>query len=399
MKFHAGWGQTTEQGIRDQLKQKNSRIGDCSGPGPIFPFLVLRRKRFLFILFALLIASTGSAKNLKLNFAQVVVGDSYVTVIDLVNNGTAIFYGALELRDNQGNFLTASINGTRDSAYLLSIQPKATQRLRLTRTGSTVAGHALIWDNLAPGSENYSQQINGSLFFQFLDGTTLLDSVGVSPSLPTEQFYFPAEYSSQALTGIALSEATGATVAGTVRAISDAGVLVATAPLTLFPWNHQAVFVNQILAVPTGFRGTVQIETSAPVYPLALRMEGNQFSTLPVIPTVSLYDFTINLPDGRAFRGETTFSISDNSVNGFIRFTNPAQDAGVTMLPLKGAGMAGDFIASTRAAIASRTAFITIYSDLTQPIKTSMDNIMGHVFWSEYGALPLSGTFTAIRRR
>jgi hypothetical protein len=358
----------------------------------------MRRPLFFFFIM-LWMASTASAKNLKLTFAQVAVGDQYVTLIDLMNNGVSTFSGMLELRDSNGNFLTASINGVQDSAYFLSILPKATLRVRVTRAGTTVSGTAFVWDNLAEGAENYSQQIQGNLIYQLLDGATLLDSFGVSPSPPMEHFYLPAEYSGQVLTGLALSEATGATISGTIRAVSDFGVLVATAPLTLFPWSHKALFINQAIVVPMGFKGTIQVETSLPVCPLALRMEGNQYSTIQVTPTVSIYDFTISLQDGRSFRGVTAFSISDNSVDGSIRFTDPAQDAGITMLALKGAGIAGSFSASTRAVISSRTAYITIYSDVSQPIRTTMDSISGRVLWSEYGALPLMGSFSGVRRR
>jgi hypothetical protein len=360
---------------------------------------VAMRKRLSLLMFLLVTANTGSAKNLKLTFAQVPVGDQYSTVIELINNGVSTFNGTLELRDSQGNFLKASINGIQDSAYFLNLLPKSSQRVRVIRAGATVSGHAFVWDNLAAGAENYSQQIQGNLYFQFLNGNTLLDSVGVPPSPPMEHFYLPAEYSSQVFTGLALSEATGATISGTMRAVTDSGVLVATAPLTLFPWNHQALFINQAINVPTGFKGTIQVETSLPVYPLALRMEGNQFSTIPVTPASSIYDFTISLPDGRVFRGETSFSISDNSVDGLIRFTDPAQDPGVTMLGLKGTGISGDFSASTRVVISSRTVYITIYSDGAQPIRTTMDYISGRVLWSEYGAFPLAGSFAGVRRR
>lgn len=356
-------------------------------------------RRYPFLLFLFLIAETGAAKNLKLTFAQVVVGDQYATVIDLINSGVSTFYGMLELRDNQGNFLKASINGIQDSAYFLTIQPKATQRLRLSRAGATVPGHAFVWDNLNTGAEDNSQQIRGNLFFQFLSGSTLLDSVGVSPSPPMEHFYFPAESTSQALTGIALSEANGNTITGMMRAISDAGLQVAAGSFTLFPWSHKSFFLNEALLVPNGFKGTVAVETSLPVHALALRMEGDQFSTIQVIPATSIYDFSITLPDGRVYRGETAFSISDNLVDGSIRFTNPAQDAGITMLGLKGTGISGDFSASTKVVISSRTDYITIYSDGSQPIKTTMDSISGRVFWSEQGALPLSGSFTGVRRR
>jgi hypothetical protein len=146
--------------------------------------------------------------------------------------------------------------------------------------------------------------------------------------------------------------------------------------------------------IPVGFRGTIQVETNAHVYALALRMEGSQFSTIQVSPFRSIYDFTINLTDGRVFRGEMTFGIGGGAVDGNIEFTNPPTDQSTS---LSGPGVAGSFLASCVVLFSSTQGAMVAFSG--SPIRTYVDNINELVLWAENNRTLSGGQFTAIRRK
>ncbi|MBW1811982.1 MAG: hypothetical protein JRJ87_27605 [Deltaproteobacteria bacterium] len=162
----------------------------------------------IMIVLALIVrGGPAQAQNMIMDFPQIAVGDQYVTIIDLWHKGSETFVGDLHIYDDQASFLPVRINGTPVSAaYKLSIPAGTVLRLQITSTGETKAGHAIIFDRLTESNINLDQQITGTLVFQFVDGSYLLDSVGVIPGPLTEHFHFLCEYTDNILTGFALSD-------------------------------------------------------------------------------------------------------------------------------------------------------------------------------------------------
>ncbi len=349
------------------------------------------------ITFLALYPATALSANLRGGFPQVVVGDQYVTLLDFTNKGVQWFYGDLAIRDDEGTFLPVDINGERVFGnYALLIPPGNSIRLKVTQSGPTVVGHAMVWDREPAGKADFDPQIEGTAIFQFKDGNRMLDSVGLIDSETLEHFYFLAEYSNEVFTGLALSEQFGNPVSIAIRAFSDNGALVDEKTWTLVKYGHQSFFIHERLSLPKGFRGTIEVQASKPIRATALRMEGTQFSTIAVSPFQAIFDLEIQLSNGRKFEAESTFSISDGTVRGFFRYLNPSADSGLENLIITGGGGEGNFLANTHASFGGRAVILTL---LSPSVRTDADTISGTVIWNEEFSLTVRGTFSGKRRK
>lgn len=349
------------------------------------------------IVFLALYPSTALSANLRGGFPQIVVGDQYVTLLDFTNKGVQWFYGDLAIRNDSGTFLPVDINGQRVFGdYPLLIPPGNSIRLKVTQSGPTVAGHAIVWDRGPEGKADFDPQIDGTAVFQFKDGDRILDSVGLIDSGTLEHFYFLAEYSNEILTGLALSEPFGNPVSIAIKAFSDNGALVDERTLTMLKYGHQSFFIHEKLSLPKGFKGTIEIQSSKAIRATALRMEGTQFSTIGVSPFRAIFDLDIQLSNGRRFEAESTFSISGGTVKGFFRYLNPPADSGSESIIITGGGGEGNFFANTYASFGGRAVILTL---LSQSVRTAADTISGSVIWNEEFSLTVRGTFTGKRRK
>lgn len=374
---------TREVSMRYIPSKNQFRAGKC--------YKISNRTWILFLL--LLFPKAVLAEYLRLVFPQVVVGDAYTSTIDLTNKGLETFLGDLSVGDDAGYYLPISINGLSVSGkYALNIPPGSVQRFRLTRSGPTVAGHAMVYDRRTATTIGVSDQINGTLVFQWKSGNTLLDSIGVPSSDQLQHFYFIAEYNGDTSTGIALSEPIGRTVTVTLRATLDSGQLIDSRILTLEPFNHQAFFVNQKLTVPLGFRGTVEVEATDTIGAIALRLEGTQYSAIPVLPFSKIYDFTITLSDGRTYRGEMTYLYDSEYISGRIRFTSPTSD-NPSAIYLAGLG-SWDLFSFFTATEFGKVPILVV----GVPSFSPSESLSGIVGWFE-PSRSYTGTFTATRRR
>ena len=166
----------------------------------------MSRKFLVSLLVVLWSAQFISASNQRGGFAQIAVGDEIQSVVDLTNQGTATFFGFLGVIGDSGLFLPVRIDGVLTSDYFIfEIPPGNTIRYTLTRSGQAVSGHLLIGDRFPEGTVNLDAQISGTLTYRFLDGATLADSIGVPMSDFVEHFFFLAERTSTARSGLSVS--------------------------------------------------------------------------------------------------------------------------------------------------------------------------------------------------
>jgi hypothetical protein len=365
---------------------------------------MLARLLLLLPLLALWNAEGVLAANLKLDFPQIALGDVFNTTIDLANKGTETFVGDLEIRGDLGGFLSVSINGVPVSGqYALSIPAGAAQRFAVTRAGGLVAGHALVWDRSNYQDQSFNQQVNGSLVYQWKDGTTLLDSIGVVPSPYMEHCYFVAESTSTVFTGLALSEFSGSSFNVTLKAKNSSGAQIGTSKtVSMTPFSHTAVFIHELFTLPADFRGTVEIESPTAVAAVVLRMEGIQFSTSAVAPYRVAYDITMSnwLPAGVDYTAEGTISVTGGLIDGLLRLISPAPDAAAKTVPLLGRLEGGTMVASGLTQVGGQATLISLSA--TPPVHTYSPQITGQaILLIQSGATAnvRLGTFLAQRRQ
>jgi hypothetical protein len=344
----------------------------------------------------LMLSQSAHTQDLRLVFPQVAVGDQWGTIIDLWSKGSEDFVGDLHIYDDDGIYLPVAINGAPvQDKYPLSIPKGSMLRLMITAVGETKAGHALIFNRTESDNPNFDQHISGSLAFQFKDGTTLQDSVGVTPADTVEHFHFVGEYTSNVVTGLALSEPSGEGVTITIKAYSSTGQLVDQISVELNPNQHRAFFINQELNLTLGFMGTIEVESTGSIAAVVLRAEGSQYSTIDVGPFWALFDIEISLEGGKSYKAEAVLFVSNRSAKGWIRFTDPVPDEDLKVMTLMGICDEGELIASTLVAFEGEYIAVVLASDT---FRTFSSSIAGEVFWNPLSAASTEGSFQGTRR-
>jgi len=348
----------------------------------------------------MLMAVGGFAQVFRMDFPQIAVGDDYVTILTLSNPGTHTFNGDIGILDNAGDYLPVDINGLPvANKYPLSIGPGSLITLRLTRAGSTVTGHAIVWDQDASVAvRDLEAQISGSVVFQYRQQGLVLDSIGVSPGAVIERGTINAESTDTVFTGLALSNPFGEPLTVTITALAVSGEPLAST--TVFLSSHQAFFLHEKFSIPpTGFKGIVIIESSQRIGVTALRLEGSQLSTLPVMPRYSTYDFTIATSDSRIYQGELLLNVGGEEFWGLIRWTNPPADQPVGTSACMVPGTVRDNGGMGAIITASMSGKVTTLWLAIDPPFESADSLTGFVLWEPSGSSALPGTFSATRRR
>ena len=320
-----------------------------------------------------------SASNQLGGFAQIAVGDEIESVVDLTNQGTATFFGFFHVLDDSGLDLPVRIDGVLTSDFFsFEIPAGSTIRYTVSRSGQAVSGHLLIWDRLPEGTVNLDTQISGTLTYRFLDGATLTDSIGVPMSDFVEHFFFLAERTSTARSGLAVSNPSDETVTITLRGISASAQLVDIGILQLGPFGHRAFFADEALSLPATFRGVVQVESDRRVLAVALKQDGLQLSTIGVTPVRSNYDISIFLNDGRQFTGQMSFFIWNATITGLVKITELQVEGGLAVLT--GFAFEGLVLGTILGSANNRLIAITIGS---LSMRTSDSSITAEVFWDD----------------
>lgn len=289
---------------------------------------------------------SAAAQNLRLGFPHIAVGNNPIEVrmiVDLTNKGTQTFGGSLAIVSSDGFFMPVTINNQLvDDFYTLAIQPGRVIRLDIRKVGSLETGHIIVWDDDPEGSPEFAPDIAGTLIFQLFSGGTMIDSIGIPASAIRESFFFIGEFTSTANTGLALSNPRDGNVFATIRAITRNGVFVDGRTLLLTAFEQKPFFINQELSIPSGFRGTIEVETELPIFVLALRQESNlQLSALDVTDLLTFYDFTLPLNDGRTLKGEIGIRIGNGLIRGLVKISNLNLIGGIGFLTgLAGGGTA-----------------------------------------------------------
>lgn len=255
-------------------------------------------------LVSLLLGSWAYSGNVRTVFPQIAIGDSVTTTIDLANKGVARFDGYLVVSGNNGYYLPVLIDGHQVlSDYALSVPAGGTLRLELSGTGTATPGHAWVYDNSVSGSIDMDATLDGTATFKIKNGSIQVDAIGVAESGHADHAFVLAEYGPDVDTGLAVSNLSQGNATITLKAKSETGQSLGTGSFVLGPYQHRAAFMHEYMTLSGSFTGTLEIESTQPVFPLALKLQNGQLSALGFCSMPALYDFEVSMKKGTRFRG------------------------------------------------------------------------------------------------
>jgi hypothetical protein len=229
-------------------------------------------------------------------FPQIVMGgdpggQNYVTLLQVVNNNSAFIIGHVSLFSDNGSPLAVLFDGQGppQSTMDLKLNSGQSRQIQITLNGSITAG----WMEI---SYSPSDALT-TVVLQFRSGTTLLSEIGINPAFNTMAATDIAAETDTALnTGIAVANPD--TVTAYILATlwdPNTGGIMANSTLTLPPDGHIAKFltelfpgvlnINQIRAEVSLDQCSTSACSSAGgngFFATAVRLNGNQFTTIPV---------------------------------------------------------------------------------------------------------------------
>ncbi len=303
-----------------------------NNPRKVFPIA------FILIILMMSLAVSGLGQSLypkkDLIFTQVFAGpysgNTYTASIAVTNRGTLTYNGTLLLATGaNGALWTAVVNGQESSGMVdVSIPPDSTQVFLITDTTFTV-GYAFFL------SEDWSldNHIEGNLTYFTLNGSTLMDAVGVPESqeflitsLPFD--YFPDVGLSLAHPDINM---TGLAANVNVLLFDEDGNAVGTCDFSIAPGGHVSTYLSELPwtgGIPSGFGpiGKVEISCDQAISGICMLISpgsaaGAQISTLPLGGTPLNYavEFT---GTGVDYKGDLTLWIEGFYVKGYLKLTS-----------------------------------------------------------------------------
>ena len=228
-------------------------------------------------------------------FAQIAVGGdaagvNYDTLIQIVNNNSAAVTGHLALFSDSGSALAVSFDGQAPQSTLdMTLQSGETRQIRLTLDGPVTSGSMQITYSPADPLT--------TVILQFRSQTTLLSEVGVDPAFSTlSATDFAAETDASLNTGIAIANPSPATAYVLARLWDPGTGSQFTSKILTLPANgHLAQFLTELfpdvlnvsqlrakISLDSCSSPTCTFAGGAGFLATALRLNGNQFTTIPV---------------------------------------------------------------------------------------------------------------------
>lgn len=133
---------------------------------------------------------------------------------------------------------------------------------------------------------------NLTYYAKSADGT-IVDSVGVAPSTPIRQAVIPFD-DFQAV-ALALANLNTANLAINLTLFDDRNTQMGTATQVLANNQQVARFLYQFFQGVSLTKGRVEIQSAGAFIGTALTFKGGQWSALPFLPSMKLYDITLNV--------------------------------------------------------------------------------------------------------
>jgi hypothetical protein len=231
-------------------------------------------------------------------------GQNYVTIVQMVNNNSAATTGRIEIFSDSGSPLAALFDGEGPvSTRNVTLAPGETRQILLTLNGAITAGWMQI-------TYTPSDALS-TVILQFRSGSNLLSEVGVDPAFDTlESTDFAAETDSALNTGIAIANPSPATAYVLARIWDPAtGAALPGTIVTLPPNGHMAKFLTELfpsvlnisqirtkVALDSCSSSSCNFAGGNGFLATAIRLNGDQFTTIPVVDRAVPVDEFRTLP-------------------------------------------------------------------------------------------------------
>ncbi|MBI3939856.1 MAG: hypothetical protein HY315_03395 [Acidobacteria bacterium] len=259
----------------------------------------------------------NALQKLALVFAQVAAGGEYESVVNITNRGTTPYIGNLNLYRAAGQRWNPLVNGNAitNGVTPVSVGPGATTTFRITRSGTVQVGFATI--TKPPSNENeLTSFLDGTLTYYIKSGGVLADSIGVPPSSRIYLTTIPFDDFNTIALALANASYTQATVKLTL--FSETNARVDTLTLSLQPNQHLPQYLGQFFPAVKMTKGRLEIQSDPPVPGTALTDIGGQFSSLPLLPSAKLYNFTTSGFGFQVLSGDVSIWIDGPSLQGYL---------------------------------------------------------------------------------
>ncbi len=226
-------------------------------------------------------------------FSQVAAGGGYESWLTVTNRGSETYNGSLSFYRGKAEPWNPVVDGSTitNGKMALSILAGATRTLKITGGEVTQSGFAAI----VADSASLTSLVEGNLTYFVKSGSTVTDSVGVTPSAEFYLSTIPFEdFQTIALALVCRAPGTQS-AAVRVTVFSQTNTQVATTTIAIGQNEQWVRFLWEELGRLTVGRGRLELQSDAPITGTALMFINGQFSSLPMAPTVRTYNMAVDV--------------------------------------------------------------------------------------------------------
>jgi len=266
----------------------------------------MRKMTFVAAL-SLLLPTMALAQTMEksLAFAQVAVGGSspeiLETILNLTNRGTTTYNGTLNLFTMSNNspqpwspIVNGDANAVTNGEMAISLNAGNTTTLTLTGGATLAVGFATITPT-GSSSTDETSFVEGTLTYYFMNGTAstnITNSVGISPSDALYLTTIPFDNFNNIALALANTNATTASV--NLLLYSAENVSMGNQTLTIPTNGHVAEYLSEIFTNVTMTGARLDIDSDTSIVAVAVTDVNSQFSSLPLLPSVKTFNWTID---------------------------------------------------------------------------------------------------------
>ena len=279
---------------------------------------------FLWVIIGLLLAGGAASAQVfypqkDLVFTHLAAGGGYETVLTMTNRGTYDYAGKMYFYKNCDEQWNPTVNGTAITGGMIvvTIPPGDTVTYRVSGANLEAGFCYLYADDMA--MDNF---LEGNQAYFVLSGPTVLDSIGISPSV--ELFVSTVPFENFSTIAVAFANPDfywSRTASVTLRLYNSAGGFLTSTNISLAPRCHYPRFLSDIFPGYNPGRGRLDIQSDNPIVAAALTLNGGQLSSLPMIPSPTTYTVTAVDVSTITTRGEAAIWIEGRFVKGYLRVT------------------------------------------------------------------------------
>ncbi len=326
--------------------------------------------RLVCLLLSLLVSIPLWAQS-DLPFPQIIVGESFETVVqisnDVASDDTLTFEVFSGTQGENGQPFPVQFDGGEVTAvterYLAPFQELS---VRLNLGGSNLKVGWLRVRSAVSGGK-----VSGSLFYRVKSGDRVLESVGVTSSKRYRFAQIQLDHRDQASdTGVGFVNPDDSPVQVTIDLFQGERFL-AQYTHALEPNQHFAKLVSEIFPEFSGTVGTLLVETSASraIPFLTLRLDGDQLTSLPVRPLGFSLQYELWDPD--AGRVESGFWVLESEGHNIVGFGRRSGDTSSENYRVLGSWEGTSFQCAFRRILEDETIGVVVFNGISQGIEKS----------------------------